>query len=71
MPSTKKNTPVEQPEKVVRVTLVKSPIGRTKRHKATVRALGLRRLHQTVEHVDSPTLRGMLYLVERLVVVEE
>ena len=58
-------------EKTVRITLVRSAIGFSKRHKATVRALGLRRLHQTVEHVDTPTLRGMLYVVDRLVVVEE
>ena len=71
MADTAKPNPAEQPEKVVRVTLVRSPIGFSKRHKATIRALGLRRMNQTVEHVDSPTLRGMLYLVERLVVVEE
>jgi large subunit ribosomal protein L30 len=58
-------------EKIVRVTWVRSAIGFTKRHKATVRALGLHRLHQTVEHVDTPTLRGMLYIVDRLVEVEE
>ena len=58
-------------EKTVRITLVRSTIGFSKRHKATVQALGLRRLHQTVEHVDTPTLRGMLYVVDRLVVVEE
>jgi large subunit ribosomal protein L30 len=58
-------------EKNIAVTLVRSPIGFSKRHKATVRALGLHRLHQTVEHVDSPSLRGMLYQVSRLVVVEE
>jgi len=58
-------------EKTVRITLVRSAIGFPKRHKATVRALGLHRLHQTVEHVDTPTLRGMLYIVDRLVVVEE
>ncbi len=58
-------------EKVVRITLVKSPIGYSKRHKATVRALGLRRMHQTVEHVDSPTLRGMIYIVNNLVEVVE
>jgi len=58
-------------EKIVRITLVRSPIGFPKRHKATVRALGLHRLHQTVEQVDTPTLRGMLYIVDRLVVVEE
>jgi large subunit ribosomal protein L30 len=46
--------------KIVRITLVKSPIGYTQRHKATIRALGLRRMHQTVEHEDSPSLRGML-----------
>jgi large subunit ribosomal protein L30 len=57
--------------KTVRITLVRSPIGFPKRHKATIRALGLHRLHQTVEHVDNPTLRGMLYIVDRLVVVEE
>jgi large subunit ribosomal protein L30 len=61
----------DKKEKIIRITLVRSPIGFTKRHKATVRALGFHRLHQTVEHVDSPTLRGMLYLVDRLVVVEE
>lgn len=58
-------------QKIVRITLVKSPIGYDKRHKATVRALGLHRMHQTVEHVDSPTLRGMIYKVNNLVVVVE
>jgi len=58
-------------EKTVRITLVRSAIGFPKRHKATIRALGLHRLHQTVEQVDCPTLRGMLYIVDRLVVVEE
>jgi large subunit ribosomal protein L30 len=61
----------EQPEKIVRVTLVRSAIGFSKEHKATVRALGLHRLHQTVEHLDTPTLRGMLYKVNHLVVVED
>ena len=61
----------KQPEKVVRVTLVKSPIGYDKHQKATVRALGLHRLHQTVEHADSPSLRGMVARVMHLVQVEE
>ena len=61
----------EPKEKTLRITLVRSPIGFSKRHKGTIRALGLHRLHQTVEHVDTPTLRGMLYVVDRLVVVEE
>jgi large subunit ribosomal protein L30 len=58
-------------EKILRITLVRSPIGYSKRHKETVRALGLRRMHQTVEHADSPTLRGMLYVVNHLVDVVE
>lgn len=58
-------------EKILRITLVRSPIGYSVRHKATIRALGLRKMHQTVEQVDSPTLRGMLYLVNHLVAVEE
>jgi large subunit ribosomal protein L30 len=58
-------------EKLIRITLVKSTIGYSKEHKGTVRALGLRRMHQTVEHVDSPSLRGMLYKVSHLVEVEE
>jgi len=58
-------------EKVVRVTLVRSAIGYNKKQKATVRALGLNRMNQSVEHVDTPTLRGMLAKVDHLVSVEE
>jgi large subunit ribosomal protein L30 len=58
-------------QKVVRITLVKSPIGYSKRHKATVRALGLHRMNQSVEQVDTAALRGMLSKVNHLVVVEE
>jgi len=61
----------EPTEKIVRITLVRSAIGYSKEHKATVRALGFHRLHQTVEHLDTPTLRGMLYKVNHLVVVED
>jgi large subunit ribosomal protein L30 len=57
-------------EKIVRVTLIKSPIGYSKRQKGTVRALGLRRMNQTVEHVDSPVLRGMLAKVSHLVLID-
>ena len=55
----------------LRVTLVKSPIGFTKDQKATVRALGLHRMHQTVEHKDTPALRGMLSKVVHLLRIEE
>jgi len=57
--------------KILQITLVKSPIGYSVRHKATIRALGLLRMHQTVEHVDSPTVRGMISLVNHLVEVDE
>ncbi len=58
-------------EKILRITLVRSPIGYSKEHKAAVKALGFKRLHQTVEQVDTPTLRGMIYKVAHLVEVEE
>lgn len=57
--------------KSLRVTLMKSPIGYSKDQKATVRALGLRRLNQTIEHTDSPALRGMLNKIIHLIKVEE
>lgn len=59
-------------EKTITVKLVKSPIGYNKRQKATVQALGLRKMNQTVEKADSPTVRGMIAKVSHLVeVVEE
>lgn len=58
-------------ETIFRITLVKSPIGYSERQKGTVRALGLRRMDQTVEHVDSPVIRGMINKVSHLVDVEE
>jgi large subunit ribosomal protein L30 len=57
--------------KKLRITLVRSAIGYSVPHKETVRALGLRRLHQTVIHEDTPTLRGMLSKVNHLVKIEE
>ena len=53
------------------ITLTKSPIGYSGRQKRTVRALGLRRMHQTVEQADTPVIRGMVAKVEHLVTVEE
>lgn len=61
----------EKNDKTLRVTLVRSPIGFTKDQKQTVLALGLRRMHQTVEHKDHPALRGMIRKVIHLVQVEE
>ncbi len=57
--------------KRLRITLVRSPIGYNLRQKRTVRALGLRRLHQTVEQDDTPVVRGMIARVSHLVRVEE
>lgn len=58
-------------ERTVFVTLVRSPIGYTKDQKATALALGLRRMHQTIEHRDTPSLRGMINKISHLVQVEE
>ena len=55
----------------LRITLVHSAIGYSVKHKATVRALGLRKLHQTVELEDTPALRGMLSKVNHLVEIEQ
>jgi large subunit ribosomal protein L30 len=63
--------PKKAATKTIRVTLVKSPIGYTEVQKRTVRALGLRHMHQTVEHQDSPALRGMITKVIHLLKVEE
>jgi len=58
-------------EKTIKVTLMRSPIGFPVPQKATVQALGLRHLHQTVEHKDTPTMRGMLNKVIHLIRIEE
>lgn len=54
----------------LRITLVRSPIGYALRQKRTVRALGLKRLHQSVEQPDNPQIRGMARAVKHLVTVE-
>jgi len=58
-------------KKKLKITLVKSPIGYNKRQRGTLRALGLRRLNQSVEREDTPVLRGMIDKVSHLVQVEE
>lgn len=54
----------------IQVTLVRSLIGRTQDQRATVRALGLTRMHSSAMHDDSPSIRGMLRKVRHLVRVE-
>jgi len=55
----------------LQVTLVRSLIGRNDNQRKTVQALGLRKLHQSVVHNDSPAIRGMVNHVSHLVKVEE
>lgn len=56
--------------KSIKVTLVRSLIGRIEAHKATVKGLGLRRMHHTVEVQDTPAIRGMINAVGYLLKVE-
>jgi len=55
----------------LRITQKRSAIGYKYDQRDTLRALGLRRLHHTIEQIDTPTLRGMLHKVRHLVIVEE
>lgn len=55
----------------LRITLVRSPVACRPRQRRTVRALGLRRIGQTVEHKDLPEIRGMVKAVDFLVAVEK
>jgi large subunit ribosomal protein L30 len=74
MTEQKKPTRQAKPKKgarLLKITLVRSTIGTTYRHKATVVAMGLRHLHQSVEQTDTPQLRGMLAKVGHLVLVED
>jgi large subunit ribosomal protein L30 len=57
--------------KLLNITLRRSPTGYTQRQKDTVRALGLRRMHQTVTQNDTDVIRGMIAKVSHLVEVEE
>lgn len=55
----------------LKITLVKSPIGAIPKQRATVEALGLRKLNKTVELLDNDAVRGMVWHVKHLVKVEE
>ena len=55
----------------LRITQVRSAIGTKPKQRGTLRALGLRRMHHTVEHPDKPEVRGMIARVPHLVSVEE
>lgn len=55
----------------LRITQIRSAIGRIQKQRRVVRALGITRLYQTVEHKDTPQIRGMIRKISHLVKVEE
>ena len=58
-------------QRKLKVTLTRSIIGLSPKQEATVKALGLRRMHQTVSHDDSPTIRGMIAKVPHVLRVSD
>lgn len=66
-----KNSTENASGKTIKVTLTRSLIGRTEKQRATVRGLGLRRMHHTVQLEDTPCVRGMINKVYPLLQVEE
>lgn len=57
-------------QRMLKITLVRSPIGQTERQRATLRGIGLTRVGRTVVRSDTPPLRGMIEKVQHLVKVE-
>jgi len=55
----------------VKITLVKSMIGRPEKHRKVLRGMGLTKISKTVELVDTPAVRGMIHVVSHLVKTEE
>lgn len=58
-------------EKMLKITLVKSPIGAVPKHRATVEAMGLRKLNKTIVLPDNAATRGQIQQIRHLVKVEE
>lgn len=56
---------------VLKVTLVKSMVGRPEKHRKVLRGMGLAKLNRTVELVDTPSVRGMINKVSHMVKMEE
>ena len=57
-------------KKIVKVTLIKSPIGTLPKHKLCLKGLGLRRMHRSVEVEDTPSVRGMIKKINYMLAVE-
>lgn len=55
----------------LKITQIRSVIDRSERQKRTMQALGLRKIRQTVEHEDTPQIRGMIKKVDHLIQVEQ
>lgn len=55
----------------LKITLVKSTIGSIPKHRATIKAMGLRKLNSSIETPDNAAIRGMVHQVKHLVKVEE
>ena len=55
----------------IKVTLIKSMIGRPEKHRRVLRGMGLTKLNRTVELEDTPAIRGMVHVVSHLVRAEE
>jgi large subunit ribosomal protein L30 len=56
---------------ILKITLVKSMIGRPEKHRKVLRGMGLTKINRTVELKDTPSIRGMVHVVSHLVKVEE
>jgi large subunit ribosomal protein L30 len=56
---------------ILKITLVKSMIGRPEKHRKILRGMGLTKINRTVELKDTPSIRGMVHVVSHLVKVEE
>ena len=57
-------------KKTVKITLVRSPIGTRGKHRLSLKGLGLKRMHQTVELEDTPAVRGMINKVSYMLTVD-
>ena len=55
----------------LKITLVKSPIGRSQKHRKVLKGLGLRKLNRSVVRLDTPEIRGMVHTVSYMVTAEE
>ncbi|HJM11520.1 MAG TPA: 50S ribosomal protein L30 [Candidatus Marinimicrobia bacterium] len=61
----------KKPPKSLQITQIKSAIGYSQKAKKTLRALGLRKMHQSVVHTDTPVIRGMVNKISFLLKVDE